>query len=271
MRTPSATKRPSTAIMAETIHRFIEEQLSSPRNREPLRLLRHGYKVYSQCDEDGILAEIFRRIGIYGHSFVEFGVENGLECNTLWLLVQGWNGLWIEANSTCCEDIRSSHEPWIRQGALTLSEASVTVDNINGLIGHRYRGVVDLLSIDIDYNDYHVWKAIEIIDPRVVCIEYNAIWRPPVSITVPYDPARSWAGDNYYGASLAALTKLGRQKGYRLVGCCLAGVNAFFVKEELCADLFVQSGEAADHYEPARYFLAQPQGHRPAIGPVVHV
>ena len=93
-------------------------------------------------------------------------------------------------------------------------------------------GEIDLLSIDIDYNDYWIWKAVTAVSPRVVVIEYNATLRPPMSLVVPYDPACMWDGTNYFGASLEALVRLGRDKGYRVVACNYTGVNAF-----LCATM----------------------------------
>jgi hypothetical protein len=72
------------------VQRAWDEEMAKPRNVDPKRLVRHGYKVYSQNDEDGIIAEIFRRIGTTSHTFVEFGVETGVECNTAKLLVEGW-------------------------------------------------------------------------------------------------------------------------------------------------------------------------------------
>src|SRR5207249_8244926 len=105
--------------------------------------------------------------------------------------------------------------------------------NVNTLFERAgFSGEIDLLGIDIDYNDYWVWKAIEVVQPRVVVIEYNATLRPPLSLTVPYAPTASWNGSNYYGASLEALVRLGRTKGYRLVGCSMSGINAF-----LCATI----------------------------------
>ena len=78
------------------LNRFWADELAKPRNADPKRLLRYGYKVYSQCDEDGIIQEIFNRIGSTNRSFVEFGVQNGVECNTTKLLIEGWRGLWLE-------------------------------------------------------------------------------------------------------------------------------------------------------------------------------
>ncbi|AWN43297.1 hypothetical protein [Methylobacterium durans] len=251
-----------------------EHLLAQERHRHPLRLTKHGYKVYSQSDEDGIIAEIFRRIGTADRSFVEFGVHDGLECNTSWLLMNGWSGLWIDANEAACAAVRTTHRSWIESGALTMTNAFVTAENINPVIGAHYprSREIDLLSVDVDYNDYWIWKAITDVRPRVVIIEYNATWLPPLSISVPYAPSAVHDGSNYFGASLNAFAKLGTEKGYDLVGCCLAGVNAFFVRRDLVQGRFLAPGSAEEHYEPPRYYLASlPAGHRSNIGPVVHV
>ena len=107
--------------------------------------------------------------------------------------------------------------------------------------------------------------------PRVVVIEYNATLRPPLSLTVPYGANTFWDGTNYVGASLEALVRLGRTKGYRIVGCCIAGVNAFFVRDDLCADHFIEPATSEEHYEPARYFFSAQSGHPPRLGPYVEV
>lgn len=256
--------------------RYRSDELAKPRYQEAARLLKHGYKVYSQNDEDGIIAEIFKRIGTTSKTFVEFGVERGVECNTLWLLTQGWSGLWLEGQSGHCSAIAKSHAHFIADGKLQVENAFITAENINALLGRRFdvaqKQEIDLLSVDIDFNDYWVWKAISGVNPRVVCVEYNASWPPPVAITVPYDPKRVWKGGNYCGASLSAMAKLGAEKGYSLVGCCFNGVNAFFVRNDLLGNLFHNPGDAADHYEPARYYLLDlPNGHPTAVGPVVQV
>ena len=253
------------------IELFRAQELARSRHADPLRLTRYGYKVYSQNDEDGIIAEIFNRIGVTNRSFVEFGVESGLECNSLWLLIQGWSGLWLEANEALCKKINNSHYCWIKNNSLTLRNGFLTAENINDMIAPIYTNrEIDILSIDVDYNDYWIWKAITIVNPRVVIIEYNATWAPPAALTVPYAPDSRWNGSNYFGASLSALSKLGNEKGYDLVGCCLAGVNAFFVRKDLAKGKFLKPGSAEDHYEPARYFLGSlAAGHPLGVGPVV--
>jgi len=249
-----------------------DEEMAKPRHADPRRLLRYGFKLYSQNDEDGIIQEVFRRIGVTHHTFVEFGVEAGVECNSAKLLIEGWRGLWIEAKPENAAAIRRRFSPFLQDGRLTLRQSRVTAENIDGLLADAgFDGEIDLLGIDIDYNDYWVWKAIT-ARPRAVVIEYNASLRPPLSLTVPYDPEGSWDGSNFYGASLEALTRLGADKGYRLVGCSIAGVNAFFVRADLCSTKFLEPATAAEHYEPPRHFFhLLPAGHKARPGPFVAV
>ena len=91
--------------------------------------------------------------------------------------------------------------------------------------------------------------------------------RPPMALVVPYRADAKWDGSNHYGASLEALVRLGAAKNYRLVGCSIAGVNAFFVRADLCADRFLEPATAQEHYEPPRhYFHMLPSGHRARPG-----
>jgi hypothetical protein len=241
------------------------EELAAPRYADPRRLLRYGFKVYSQCDEDGIIQEIFKRIETTNRIFVEFGVETGKECNTVKLLLEGWRGLWLDGDDKNFEQINTRFKSLVDSGHLAVRRSHITAENINALISDGgLRGPIDLLSIDIDNNDYWVWKAIDVVAPRVVVIEYNATLRPPLSLVVPYNPQQTWSGSNYFGASLGALVKLGRAKGYRLVGCNFSGTNAFFVREELAKDLFLDPPTAEEHYEPPRYYFSLLKAGHPA-------
>jgi len=263
----------SRYAMSMSVQRCWNEEIARPRHADPRRLLRYGFKVFSQNDEDGIIQEIFRRIGVTRRTFVEFGVETGIECNTAKLLVEGWCGLWIESDAQSVAKIHENFQSFIAKRDLMLEQTTVTAENIDDLLTRAgIQGEIDLLSIDIDYNDYWVWKAIEAVAPRVVVIEYNASLRPPMSLVVPYRPDACWDGSNFYGASLEALVRLGKAKGYRLVGCSIAGVNAFFVRSDLCADHFLEPASAEEHYEPPRhYFHLLPAGHRAQPGPFVSV
>ncbi|MCL2430633.1 MAG: hypothetical protein FWD12_15510, partial [Alphaproteobacteria bacterium] len=108
--------------------RYIRELLSEPPNDDQLRLLRSGFKIYSQNEEDGIIQEIFARIGHGPRTFVEFGVDYGLENNTLKLLLEGWHGLWLEGSEENVALIRDKFRDVIEQGRLTAEWAFVDRD-----------------------------------------------------------------------------------------------------------------------------------------------
>lgn len=250
--------------------RAYEEAFASQRFREPKRLLASGFKVYSQHDEDGIIEEIFRRIGVTNRYFVEFGVGDGLENCTLYCLLKNWNGSWIEASALCLETIQSKMAFLLRGARLRTKLSFINAENIEALFAElSVPDEFDLLSIDIDGNDYWVWRAIGQYRPRVVVIEYNASFQRTAACVVPYDPVAIWDRTNYYGASLKALELLGYKKGYRLVGCNYTGVSAFFVREDCVGDRFAAPFTAENHYEPPRYFVRMFNGHPPGFGPIL--
>lgn len=115
------------------------DELTRERMQDPKSLEAYGYKVYSQNDEDGIIHEIFRRIGATNKTFIEFGVQNGLECNSHLLLFYGWNGLWIEGSDEYCKEIRMKFRPVIDNGQLQIMNSFVTRENINKLLA-KYTG-----------------------------------------------------------------------------------------------------------------------------------
>jgi hypothetical protein len=241
---------------ADSLRESQERLKSNPRYDDPRNLIRYGYKVYSQGEEDGMLREIFTRIGVTNRVFVEFGVGNGLENNTLALMFDGWNGLWIEGSEHCTQSIRKNFKNVIDTGMLAVIGSFITKDNIDELISSKMHGrEIDLLSIDIDGNDYHVLDAISCIAPRVLVIEYNAKFPPPILFCMDYDPSHTWQGDDCLGASLKFLEINIARKGYCLVGCSLSGVNAFFVRHDLVAEKFLEPFSAENHYQPARYYL----------------
>lgn len=227
-----------------------EEMQVKRKLSDPLYLERFGYKVYSQNDEDGIIAEIFNRIGTTNKTFVEFGVQDGLENNTHYLLHQGWSGLWIEGSKKFYNQVIKKFQKPISQNRLTIINAFINVKNINSLIetDGRMSGEIDLLSIDIDGNDYWVWEAIKSVSARVVVIEYNAKFPPTCKWIMSYDENHIWNHDDEQGASLKALELLGERLGYQLVGTNLTGCNAFFVKSDLTKSLFASPASAENLY-----------------------
>lgn len=235
--------------------RYVREAMSAHPYTEPLRLERFGRKLFSQFDEDGIIAEIFTRIGATSRTFVEIGVEDGTECNSLALLLQGWRGLWLEGNTEHVSQIKRYFVQERDSGLLCVNQTFVTAENINGAIEGWGTGEIDLLSIDIDGNDIHVFEAITAVRPRVAVIEYDGKFPPPIAVAPKYDPAYIWRENAYMGSSLEALARVARRRGYVLVGCSFVGLNAFFVRAELAEDKFHAPFTAENHYHPPRYFL----------------
>ena len=243
------------------------------------RLEHFGRKVYSQNDEDGIIQEIFRRLEFTSRSgrFVEFGVEQGLECNTHFLLHCGFSGLWLDNFEENVQLIRQKFKLAISRGQLEVLQTFVSTQNIDKLLSTYVGNDKDvvLLSIDIDGNDFWIWEAIESISPAVVVIEYNAKFPPPLSIVQEYRPDHVWKGTDYFGASLEALNRLAKIKGYTLVTCNITGANAFFVRNELVKDRFPYDLSIGSLYHPCPYDLTDDGfrrvGHRPDFGPYVHI
>jgi len=235
---------------------------NNPKYRDSKRLNKHEYQVFSQYGEDGIIQEIFNRIGTTNKYFIEFGVENGLECNSTNLLYKDWQGLWIEGSKQSSKEINERFGDLIGQGKLTIKNEFITAENIEAIFkAGGAPNEPDMLSIDIDYNDYYVWEAITNFKPRMVVIEYNSTFRPDTRFVVPYNASQTWDGSSFFGASLLALQQLADTKGYCLVGCSFAGTNAFFVRKDLVADHFEGPFTAENHYEPTRFFLYYKAGH----------
>jgi hypothetical protein len=227
-----------------TVRQQSRAELARALASDPLLITPYGWSGYSQNDEDGIVQEIFRRIGTTSRRFVEFGAGDCLENTGTYLILSGWRGTWIEASIVEVRNIQRHFAPYIAGGDLALRQAFVTPEKVNELITSDE---IDLLVIDIDGNDYYVWEALK-ARPRVVMIEYNATFRPPAAVVQEYAAKPFWHGENFYGASLVALEQLGQKKGYCLVGCNYVGTNAFFVLEDLVGEMFSAPFTAEHHY-----------------------
>ena len=192
---------------------------------------------YSQSGEEGIIAEILRRIGIEQGWFVEFGAVDGKRMSNTFALVQkGWSGLYIEGNPVDADALLSTARSCPKVRALTCYVTCEPGHDLDTYL--RATGVpddLDLLSIDIDGNDYWVWKSSQ-WRPKVVVIEYNCHHDITVSKSVVYDPdpRQGWTGNDYYGASAKALVDLGQSKGYVLI-YNHTDTNLFFVRAEFAA------------------------------------
>jgi hypothetical protein len=221
--------------------------------RSPSNLCNFERKVYSQFGEDGIIEEIFRRLGEGTRFTVEFGIEDGNECNSRYLIQdRGWSALLMDGSAKFVALAQELYQ----DKPVVILERFVTVENIGSIFAEAgVPGEFDLLSIDVDGNDFWLWEQIlKAHSPRVVVIEYNGRWVPPVEWVMPYDPTHEWDGSVYFGASLQSLANLGARGGYKLVGCSSMGLNAFFVRQDLIGDLFPTVDRSVKyHYAAPRY------------------
>ena len=198
------------------------------------------YGVLSQHGEDGILDFLIGLIGEKSRLFLEFGFSP-LECNCLLLAMERrFGGVFIDGDELNASDLNKAASLFGLENVHAIRRL-LNRENIEKTIRQAgLSGDIDVLSIDVDGNDFWLWEALRCVSPRIVVIEYNASLGPDRSITVPYDPSfersRKHPSGWYHGASLEALVRLGRRKGYRLVGCDSMGVNAFFVREDCVPD-----------------------------------
>ena len=223
--------------------------------RDNKNLIPFGYKVFSQTDEDGIINEIFKRIVTTNKQFLEFGVNTDFN-NTTYLLFNGWKGVWLESSKKKIIKIEEKYSSFIKNKKLKLFNKIITAENVNEeLKFSKLNKNLDLLSIDIDGNELYVLNELKIINPRVIIVEYNAKFPPPVEKTIKYDPKFIWDYDDYFGSSLQLLENTLKKIGYVLVGCNALGVNAFFIKKELVKNKFPKNSTAQFHYQEFRIGL----------------
>ncbi len=211
-------------------------------------ILECGQKFYSQNDEDGIISEILTRLGISTGVFVEYGCGDGLENNTIQLLMRGWRGVWIGAAGVAIKIPASNQK-------LRFEQQWVTRENCVEILQRGMQSLgadkANLISVDLDGNDWFVVESIleHGFEPDIFVVEYNGKFPPPIHFTIDYDPARAWSGSDYSGASLQSFIDLFELFGFRLVCCNVTGVNAFFVAKRH-ADLFADVPN-----EPSKLFM----------------
>ena len=202
--------------------------------------------VFSQAGEDGVIQRIFTLIEPRTKFAVEFGAGNGVRNSNMRNLVvnHGWATLQIEGNPHRYRELEKNYAKYPTTKTL---RAWIWPGNIETLFEDN--GVptdLDYLVIDIDSNDYYVWKVIHDFRPAVVQIEYSSLFPPPKRAVIAYHPFNYWDGSTYAGASMQSLYELGKRKGYELVYA--NGINMIFVESQYF-DRFAISDNS-----PARFF-----------------
>lgn len=191
--------------------------------------------VYSQNGEDGVIEEICARLQITSGTFVEFGAWDGKHLsNTFKLLQEGWHGVYIEGDTKRYEDLTLNMRDYCHQvrtikafvepfGPNSLDSLLSSVDIIEDF---------DLLSIDIDSYDWHVWEGLRAYNPKIVVIEINS--------SIPVGILQTHRDASKSGSSFSATTELGKSKGYTPV--CHTG-NIIFVRSDLVHNIMLPNEE----------------------------
>ncbi len=207
-----------------------------------------GFSVYSQFEEDGIILYILSMIGFKTKRVVEICCGAGTECMaTNLILNHGFDGYLFDGSkrniSLAKRFFRSKKDCLLYPPVLT--QSWITTGNVNELLTQSgCAGEVDLFSLDIDGNDYWIWDAIEAINPRLLVLETHNVIPSDKSLTIEYqaDFDSSWSksgAEQYFrGASLLAMQRLCKRRGYRMIGAHRHGFNVFFLREDEGADFF---------------------------------
>lgn len=205
------------------------------------------FKVFSQWGDDGIIQYLINHIDIPNKTFVEFGVENYTEANTRFLLMNNnWSGLIMDGSEANMNYVKNDSIYW--KYDLQCKAVFVDADNVNNLIESAgFDKELGILHIDIDGNDYWIWKTITVVNPVIVIIEYNSLFGFDKPWTTPYDPKFYRTNYHYsnllYGTSLLSACDLAAEKGYSFIGCNNAGNNAYFIRNDKVGNFHLPSIE----------------------------
>lgn len=218
-----------------------------------INLSEYEKSVFSQSGEDGVLEKIFEIIKPETKYSVEFGAADGVKnSNTRNLIVNhGWSGHFIEGDEETAKELAENYADYPKA---TTQSAWVWPGNFEILLEDA--GVprnFDLLSIDIDSNDYYIWKVMHEWRPKVVVIEFNAVFAPPKKAVIDFHPMNYWDYSDYMGASIQSLYELGKRKGYELVYCMSMGNNLIFVDKKYFDRFGIKDNSPAALYKPPQY------------------
>jgi hypothetical protein len=222
-----------------------------------------GACYFSQNDEDGITLELIKRLGIEKSVFVELGVGDGLENNTIILLASGWKGVWLGGEQLAFDNTD-------RNTRLAFGRAWIDRDNVSQLITGQLAKLgcsasdVEYLSIDLDGNEAYLIPPLlgENLKPSIIVCEYNGKYPPPLKFSIAYDAKHEWDYSDYQGASLQHLIDEFSKYGYTLICCNMNGVNGFFVRNDKLEAFKDINLDASEIFIPANFLARSPAGHK---------
>jgi len=197
-------------------------------DRAPAWLLDFQESVYSQQGEDGVIRKALEMLPARDRWCVEFGAWDGMHLSNTRNLIEhhGYSAVLIEGSRRKFRELRGNYASNPKVTPINAFVGFTAADGLDSILsGTPIPQDFDFLCVDIDGNDYHVWSATCHYRPKIVCIEFNPTIQTGVEFVQKADPAVN------QGSSLAALARLGANKGYELI--CVLPFNAIFVRREL--------------------------------------
>jgi hypothetical protein len=247
-----------TSLMLQAKNNITLNLSKFPSDESSKRLFELEFKVFSQFGDDGIINWLINYLEIGNKKFIEFGVTDYIESNTRFLLMNdNWDGLVMDGSDEAIKNILNSHYYWKHN--LKAKQLWVTKENINEFITeYGYSGEIGLLHIDLDGNDYWIYKELTNVKPDIFIAEYNSIFELN-PWTIPYDSSfyRTSAhySNLYWGSGLKPIYDLAIDRGYSFIGCNSAGNNAYFVRTDKMKDLkpiYLENGYVCSKYRESR-------------------
>ena len=222
----------------------------------PINLSAYEKHIYSQHNEDGVTEKIIDLV--YGNNknnkyYVEFGVEDGMECNTRVLRDNyNWKGLLMDGSNS--------------NPSINLNQEFITKENIVSLFKkYNVPSKINLLCIDLDYNDFYILhEVLKSYTSDIIILEYNATFNSNEDKVIIYDKDTMWDNSNYFGASLYSYTKLCNKYNYTLVYVDASGVNAYYIHNDIILNNnlnILNIGNINAIYKPASYGNGPNGGH----------
>ncbi|MGQ5521962.1 hypothetical protein ACUHMQ_01745 [Chitinimonas sp. PSY-7] len=250
------------------VSRFLNSRQQEVRyafeQKHPNPLVRASAKYFSQNGEDGIILEIIKRFNLARPwTFVEFGVGNGLENNTVNMLIHGHRGAWVGGEDLAITIPQNSNRLFFNKAWITAENANELFERSCTQLGTNH---IDLFSLDVDGVDIYILEALLKTGkrPSVIICEYNGKFPPPINFRIAYNPQHQWDGTDYFGASVTAFDQVLSPAGYTLAACNISGVNAFFIENSKLAAFQDIPKNIEDIYINADYGYLYRVGHPPS-------
>tara|TARA_B100000989_G_scaffold70706_1_gene49505 strand:+ start:7047 stop:8528 length:1482 start_codon:yes stop_codon:yes gene_type:complete len=194
----------------------------------------HIKKITSQNGEEGVVQHILEKIynnklsNIDGLELCDIGSGDGFFLSQFYYFIKNFKfkGLLIDGDKNHILESKKLFSNYD-----TIYHENMFIDKNNNIENfldkYKFKKDLDLLSIDVDGQDYHIFNSLEKYKPKIIIIESNMTMNSE-SIIIENEQKNS---ENYIGigSSPRAIYELARKKGYKL---CLQIFNNLILLDE---------------------------------------